>query len=88
MLTRLKENNNFDFHYRQKYPYKDPVPMPKSDLEKPVQAVAINPIYAQLPQHKVVATFVPDGDTLNATSDSYKTKGGKSKGKQAGLYAE
>ena len=73
---KVKENNlALDFRTGKSTPTKDPVPMPKVTWKEPVQAVAINPIYAQLPQHKVVATFVPDGDTINATSDSYKTKG-------------
>ncbi|MCB1713090.1 MAG: thermonuclease family protein, partial [Candidatus Riesia sp.] len=73
---KVKENNlTLDFRTGKSTPTKDPVPMPKVTWKEPVQAVAINPIYAQLPQHKVVATFVPDGDTFNATSDSYKTKG-------------
>ena len=73
---RVKENNlALDFRTGKSTPTKDPVPMPKVTWKEPVQAVAINPIYAQLPQHKVVATFVNDGDTINARSDSYKTKG-------------
>ena len=73
---RVKENNlALDFSTGKSTPTKDPVPMPKVTWKEPVQAVTINPIYAQLPQHKVVATFVPDGDTINATSTSYKTKG-------------
>lgn len=77
---RVKENNlALDFRTGKGTPTKDPVPMPKVAWKEPVQAVTINPIYAQLPQHKVVATFVPDGDTINATSDAYKTKGEKAK---------
>lgn len=77
---RVKENNlALDFRTGKGTPTKDPVPMPKVDWKEPVQAVTINPIYAQLPQHKVVATFVPDGDTINATSDAYKTKGERAK---------
>ena len=73
---RVKENNlTLDFRTGKSTPTKDPVPMPKVTWKEPVQAVTINPIYAQLPQHKVVATFVNDGDTINARSDSYKTKG-------------
>ena len=38
--------------------------MPKVTWKEPVQAVSINPIYAQLPQHKAVVTYVPDGILL------------------------
>lgn len=77
---RVKENNlALDFRTGKGTPTKEPVPMPKVTWKEPVQAVTINPIYAQLPQHKVVATFVPDGDTINATSDTYKTKGERAK---------
>ena len=61
--------------------------MPKVTWKEPVQAVTINPIYAQLPQHKVVATFVNDGDTINAKVTLIKTKGERAR-KQVGLYAE
>lgn len=77
---RVKENNlALDFLTGKGTPTKEPVPMPKVTWKEPVQAVTINPTYAQLPQHKVVATFVPDGDTINATSDTYKTKGERAK---------
>jgi len=77
---RVKENNlALDFSTGKSTPTKDPVPMPKVTWKEPVQAVTINPIYAQLPQHKVVATFMGDADTFNATSTSYKTKGERAK---------
>lgn len=73
---KVKENNlALDFRTGKVTPTKDPVPMPKVTWKEPVQAVSINPIYAQLPQHKAVVTYVPDGDTFKATSKDYKTAG-------------
>lgn len=61
-------------------PAKNPVVMPADlDWGTTHQVVRMSPLVAKLPQYKVVATFVPDGDTFAAKSDSYATKGEKAK---------
>jgi endonuclease YncB( thermonuclease family) len=60
-------------------PAKNPVAMPDVTWGKPTQVVTMSPLVAKLPQYKAVATFVPDGDTFSAKSDSYATKGEKAK---------
>ena len=73
---RVKENNlALDFRTGKGTPTKDPVPMPKVTWKEPVQVVAINPIFAQLPQYTGVVTYVGDADTLLAKSNKYTTKG-------------
>lgn len=60
-------------------PAKNPVAIPDVTWGKPTQVVTMSPLVAKLPQYKAVATFVPDGDTFSAKSDSYATKGEKAK---------
>lgn len=61
-------------------PAKNPVAIPADlDWGTTHQVVRMSPLVAKLPQYKVVATFVPDGDTFAAKSDSYATKGEKAK---------
>lgn len=73
---RVKENNlALDFLTGKGTPTKEPVPMPKVTWKEPVQVVAINPIFAQLPQYTGVVTYVGDADTLLAKSNKYTTKG-------------
>lgn len=60
-------------------PAKNPVAIPDVTWGKPAQVVTMSPLVAKLPQYKAVATFVSDGDTFAAKSDSYATKGEKAK---------
>jgi endonuclease YncB( thermonuclease family) len=75
------KNNNLSINLStgKSVPSKDPVPMPNVSWGKPAEVVTMNPIVAKLPQYKAVATFVGDGDTFSAKSDSYATKGEKAK---------
>ena len=73
---KVKENNlALDFRTGKGTPTKDPVPMPNVTWKEPVQAVTINPIYAQLPKYTGVVTYVGDADTLLVQSKQYTTKG-------------
>lgn len=77
---KVKENNlSINLSTGKSVPSKDPVPMPNVSWGKPAEVVTMNPIVAKLPQYKAVATFVGDGDTFSAKSDSYATKGEKAK---------
>ena len=76
-----KANNlSIDVGTGKTTPAKNPVAIPADlDWGTTHQVVRMSPLVAKLPQYKVVATFVPDGDTFAAKSDSYATKGEKAK---------
>ena len=75
-----KANNlSIDTGTSKTTPAKNPVAIPDVTWGKPTQVVTMNPLVAKLPQYKAVATFVPDGDTFSAKSESYTTKGEKAK---------
>jgi endonuclease YncB( thermonuclease family) len=77
---KSRDNNlSINLSTGKSVPSKDPVPMPNVSWGKPAEVVTMNPIVAKLPQYKAVATFVGDGDTFSAKSDSYATKGEKAK---------
>ena len=77
---KSKANNlSIDLGTGQATPAKNPVAIPDVPWGKPTQVVTMSPLVAKLPQYKAVATFVPDGDTFSAKSDSYATKGEKAK---------
>lgn len=77
---KSRDNNlSINLSTGKSVPSKDPVPMPNVSWGKPAEVVTMNPMVAKLPQYKVVATFVGDGDTFSAKSDSYATKGEKAK---------
>lgn len=76
-----KANNlSIDVGIGKTTPAKNPVAIPDVTWGKPAQVVTMSPLVAKLPQYKAVATFVGDGDTFSAKSDSYATKGEKAKG--------